>query len=734
MSKDNKIEIKPTKIKFKEGISGAAHDRGESFIAAAYLIAQNIEDHNKAIELNKYILLLERDWIRIPKEQKSLKDLSGLEELLIKNIHSIAYDNSKKIKFKHVKDELDNAENHVNWKEREIKITNMENKNKENKIDVILRKEIPISTFTEAQTREWERILTSNPPEWFTVLPKWEQRHFKMQLAKWKHENPRPNLGTFLGSVPTTIRRYPGAPNAYVTNVTLSQEVYNEKTGKNEHREAKFLKIRSGVVVPVKMAAKTDAEKKVKIEITKQNIEQLVAIAIQEKIKELALDPSFKKGEPISIPILLQTLYSPPVQPPGVYNNEAMKKAMELVRADLDKNPQRFVNKHIPQSFYDENKLNKTDFSFGKIDCLYSNRPVNNARGPAWWATVAGWQGRENRRTDKILADYVNKLPETTDKQKEDKALAKAALLSYQKMPYLRNTIATKPPTNNNALAEKAALEQILCNKVGVRVGSCVSGKDREEMITQIAIAQQQFFLKHGHFPPPAGSNKNERKEFVTLIAHQYLNGHGNELAGENSKGCDGLKNIVDVLGKDVRNKIVKIAPEYGIDPKVFHPTKDIDIIAGLNKLSIDKILANSKEFVERFTKQLNVNTIPTVFTEPKEKDKDKKSFKEEIQPTMMKMFYYPDDLERKQIREAIKDLNGVDLNGAKNADELGKAQNKVFEVLTKSTLSNKELTGMVSKVLNEDTKTAALNHLKSRELSQKTDKKESPRKGPRNA
>ena len=241
-----------------------------------------------------------------------------------------------------------------------------------------------------------------------------------------------------------------------------------------------------------------------------------------------------KTGTSIDLPILFQTLYSPPFQPPGAKNNPSVMAAIDLMRKELQ-DPSEFIKK---------NKIDTKRITFNKIDLLYSNRPVNNARGLSWVINLFSRQGRESRKSDKALAEYVETLKGTADY-----AFTKAALERYQKMPYIGNTIG-KHPTKSNALAEIAALEQIIAGKVGIRVGSCVSGKDREEMVTEIAIAQQQFFLEKGEFPPPynaKGNDKALRQEFAEMVARQYLTGHGHELAAENSKGCDGLKNIVDV-------------------------------------------------------------------------------------------------------------------------------------------------------------------------------------------
>lgn len=585
---------KKTRLKHTLGLGGAAQDRGVSFIAAAMLIHKNLPQAISSQHKNNLkntIQELETLWSK-NKENKTAQDLAALERLLIEAIRHEVYDN--KISFKKVKDELDNAENHINWEmKRETKITLVEN---------TTRTDSPITHFSEDLTKEWEKILTPAPPQWFKVLPQWEQQYFKNRLQQWKRESPEMNLGDFLGVVPTTIRRYPGSPNAYVTRVTIQDPENNKKLS--------FTKIRSGVVVPTKMKAHNKTAKAEKVEITKQNLEQLVAVAIQEKIKDTIQkrlqNPDFDPSKPLALPILFQTLYSPPFQPPGSYNNEAIEKAFYAVRKELKNDPQGFVNKHIPSHFFTELGLSQP-LTFGKIDLLYSNKPVNNARGIAWLATLFGWQGSENRRTDKKLAKYATQYI-SENKGSEEAKMLQAALQSHEQMPYIQNTLFMNPPTRYNSLAEKAALEQNIAGIIGSREGSCVSGKDREEMITLIAIAQLAFYLKYGKFPPPGNASskadKALREEFTMMIAHQYLSGHGHELAGENSKGCDGLKNVMDVLGKDVCHKIFALAPEYGINPYLFDPIKDVQKVAGLNKLSEKKLNVDTKVFLDKMQSQ----------------------------------------------------------------------------------------------------------------------------------
>lgn len=571
---------------YKKGLHSAVYERGNSFIQAAELILEyshhEIEGKN-AIENRKRLTYrlktLENYWHSLENDKNlNLETLAQLEKILIQEIRKTIYKNTlPRPSFKTVKDELDNAENHVNWKQRNplIRETGTE------AINTTLRKEIPISQFTIEQTEEWLHILAyeeKDQPHWFKSLAPWEKNYFQQRVNHWHENSEHKNLGEFLGPVPTTIRRYPGAPNAYVTSVTIDGLYgYN-----------KFIKIRSGVIVPSKMNAQSQDEKNEKVKITKQNLEQLIIAAIEQKMEAIAEQKDVMPINKPSLPILLQTLYSPPFQPDDAYDNTAMMRALEDLRIELSHSHDSF------DIFLEKHGKKPNDIPFSGIDLLYSNRPVNNARGLTWIANLFSQQGRESRNTDSALRSLAEeKLKELKKEEKEDPIL-KAALESYTKMPYLWNTVFAIKPSRNNPMAEMAALEQIIAGRLGIRIGSCISGKDREEMVTQIAIAQQECFVTYEKFPPPYTATSEEDKRiraaFVENVARAYLTGHGQALAGENSKGCDGLKNIRDVLGKDICDKIIQLALEDGINLQEFNPIKTSQKVASLNKLTLKRL------------------------------------------------------------------------------------------------------------------------------------------------
>lgn len=610
------------KSTLKTDLSISVHERGASFIQAAKLIIDNArigDQDQKEQEALHYLIAVQAKWEEKKEQKLNQHDLGALESLLINKINEYVYNGKKN--WKKVKDELDNAENHVNWKGRKA----VESYAGDG-ASYVERKEDPIASFTPTQEKEWLKILEAKQedrPQWFNQLAPWEQNFLQSKVSTWNNKNPKPNLGEFLGPLPTTIRRYPGTPNAYHTQATVV----------GDNGMFTFDKLRFGVLAPVKLKANSKAKKEQKVDITYQNLEQMLVKAINLKLSKV------ENGEgTLEFPVLLQTLYSPPFQPPGNYNNEAIQKAVERMRGVLG-------NENELKQFLSSNGINTKGYDL-KVDLLYSNRPVNKGRGLSEIYSKNRALGKENDNAIIMLgAALAKEKKQHEDNKQPIPADLKLALDAFEKYQAIDkdigkieaiNLLRKNPPYN--PVAEKAALEQIIANHVGVRMGSCVSGKDREEMITEIALAQMQFYAKNGAFPPaydPKDPNNEKRVEFEGMVADLYLKGHGQELAGENSKGCDGLKNVEDVFGKRICDQIRKKAPDYGLPATdKFDPVKDVQKVAGLNKLGpkqLGKITAKDvfKKFVVGVVSLFkNANKIKTKASEIDKEAKDlRKSF-----------------------------------------------------------------------------------------------------------
>lgn len=562
-----------TQMDYQGGLSAAVRVRGLSFIKAAKLIVQH-DQRISAEKCQETLIWLKNEKQALSKNEKNLKklDLLALEQKLIVHLNEVLYQNVKS--FKAVRIELENAENALNWKPRSNMKTTFDKGEW-----LIERTETPIQHLTTEQAEEWLAILSEQKPDWFLQLAGWEQNYLTQKIRAWQAipDDIRPNLGEAMGVVPTTIRRYPGSANSYHTNISFYQN--------GEHHYT-FKKIRSGVLAPFDMAKLEQ-----KVRITYQNLCQLIVEDISNRQNE------YKSGD---INILLQTLYSAPFQP-DAESNKAMEAAVTQLRNELKTKEGRlaFIQKH---------HLPLDGDSIPDIKLLYANRPVNSVRSLSRYWLKNDFIGQESQSAVTSIEALVLKRIAVEHHSVQAKVLSEAfrsykllsdKLQSKGMMSMLGDMVdnvgfAQTYPKANSALglqcqnldSEMAAYEQIIMGEVGIRIGSCVSGKDREEMITIIAAAQLEYFFKHGEFPPaPDENHKAERQEYYEYIAHHYLSGHGMKLAGENALGCDGLKNVHDVFGKEICSVIKQVAQEYyGIDIKVFDPILTTQKVAGLNK------------------------------------------------------------------------------------------------------------------------------------------------------
>ena len=110
-------EMQGIQMDHQGGFSSALKIRGLNFIKAAQFIIK----HSKDIDVRKKDLAetyLKEQYQAWDKTQKNLKkqDFLEMEKNLILSINEVLYNNKKK--FKEVKKEIENAENHLNWKAR----------------------------------------------------------------------------------------------------------------------------------------------------------------------------------------------------------------------------------------------------------------------------------------------------------------------------------------------------------------------------------------------------------------------------------------------------------------------------------------------------------------------------------------------------------------------------------------------------------------------------------------
>ncbi len=552
------------------GYTAAVKARGLSFIEAAKLIHRQETGAQDAPALTQ----IQQDW---EAKQGSLKkkDICDLQISLINCLNTVVYTQRAK-PFKTLLKELGNAENHQNWLTRKTLSTSIEKSDSDR---TITRIEAPITTFNNLQTQSWLSILAEDKPEWFKQLPNWERNYFTGKVMAWQAlEEPRPNLGDFLGAVPTTIRRYPGTPNAYLSTTRVVKG----------ERNITVKKLRSGMLAPFDISKSNQASKN---EITFFNLAQFAAEGL--KLIEVGADGKYT--------LLLQNLYSTmfevagisPLGKPDASAVSAMQYAVERMRANLQDPKARLA-------FYKDHGIAVQDENNPpEIDLLYSLRPVNSARAGSLYMQD-GFLAQENQRTTNAIIEKTNAWlranPDHPDRQ-----MIELALLNYQSLNsqvdnnhYLFSAFKQQMSdgagflgliNSQNPVAELAAYEQLLMDKIGIRMGSCVSGKDREELVSIVLAGLLETYAEHNAFPSVANSGQNHlRVDLYENIAHLYLSGHGMKLAGENAKGCDGIKNPHDILGAEQCSAIMSIASARGIDTKRFNPISTTDKIGGLNK------------------------------------------------------------------------------------------------------------------------------------------------------
>ncbi|HXH54150.1 MAG TPA: hypothetical protein VNK03_00170 [Gammaproteobacteria bacterium] len=685
-------------------------ERGESYIDAAILIVENSAEAGKAEQLkklediktnwqkNSFDVAIKSDpfYLRYidariqyienstldpepkRKEIESLelmkskweakevdkKKLVPLHELLGELCEEIRPCVGKNSDIEKLLKNLNNAENHVNWKTREPLRTIVDLGE-----DVIqVRIDEPITEFTKEQEKEWERILLDKKeqPNWFKKLQPWEQKHFQEKVNEWKQKKEGPpklnlNLGTHMGVPPTTIRGYPGARNAYTSDIITYKR--DPKNPANFIKINQVRKIRSGHISPSKMK-----KTKERVAAAQANLEQLILAGIRNDLKA-------NPGKSDFI-VDLQTLITPPLSPA---DNE-----MDLDRLQAIKNLREKFKKTDKEDgfgeFLREYGIKTKEVGTGgpTIQLITSNYPVNKMRAVSnflaplkvipglshiislpelisnlknndppiekfkstgKWVfsfAVEGYRGikraRENNNTLKALHETKDYLlqrhgpgaPLPTELKMAADALDKIKAMSG---PMQRARNFAKRGINHNA--ERAALEQIAVSGLGgIRIGSCMSGKDREGAVSEHVAAMTAFHAKYGQFPPipptsrmdindelrkkfPNKTEKDFRKEYEGLVAKQFLSCHDQKIAEQNAKGAKGLKSPGDVLGKNVSKQAHAIILERHPDTKskehyeLTSPSELSNRSAKLNRAHTSKVEKASKKKKKKLKKQV---------------------------------------------------------------------------------------------------------------------------------
>lgn len=534
---------------------------------------------------------------------------------------------------------LNNAENHTNWKTRAPVTTKVDIK--PNIVQV--RIDEPITEFTQDQQEAWKKILAQKEkdrPRWFRKLAPWEQKHFTTIVAKWAAQTePRENLGTLMGTPPTTIRGYPGARNAYKSAIiTYKKDPKTKELRKISH----VTKIRSGHISPSKMKSIKERQ-----QAAQDNVEQLIIAGIQQRLEKDSTQTDFL--------IDLQTLITPFIVPA---DNE-----MDLDRLHaIDKLRKKFRDPEKLKAFFNDN-FAKENIKNPKITLITSNYPVNEVRvlvnllaplkiipgishlvelptlvktlinAPPkekftsfmkWLFSIETYRGIkrafENSNALRVIEKRIAQREREIEAQenvpedvKNDIKMARDALNKIKAISGPIQRIRNFITRGINHNAERAALEQIAVSGCGaIRIGSCMSGKDREEEVSEHATAMASFYANEGMLPPipPAKTkltdeykNRNKKvtgtnEEHITLlrtkyesrVADAFLSGHGQKIAAQNAAGANGLKSSDTVLGKSISEQAQQnLSERHPDDAAAEHyrttkPTKTGERNAKLNR------------------------------------------------------------------------------------------------------------------------------------------------------
>jgi hypothetical protein len=478
-------------------------------------------------------------------------------------------------------------------------------------------------------------------PNWFKKLAPWEQAYHKQKLEDWakanENKDPRQNLGDFLGVPPTTIRGYPGIRNAYVSQV---------RTYENNLLTGELVKIRSGHISPDKMKNRYE-----RLAVVKENIKQMILAVAKEKIRngesfllfdlQTLITPPFDytmdndrleavmelrkelKGEKlkeflqqnlnkfkITIPENLQfTLLTSnyPVNVGRVAANFVNAFSVLLSPIFVFMNFIPIASRYLPsprRAYENYNTLNvlKKRASVGKHEI---KAEFDAARTASFKIKIENFKatqpgGDEKSYAKALREEYQDNYTADWEFRWSQFEKGKAALQKIEKMSRFFQRISNGLSTfvygykaiNHNA--ERAALEQIAVSGVGgTRLGSCMSGKDREGAISIHVAAMEAFYAKHKKFPPVPGMlnmNVGEEKlrlEYEKMAAQHFIANHDQIIAEANAPGARGLKEIETTLGKRVIAQIrLFVIEKY---PSIKHSEK-VDFadlthaIAALNK------------------------------------------------------------------------------------------------------------------------------------------------------
>jgi len=422
----------------------------------------------------------------------------------------------------------------------------------------ILQGDRPQAKPAQEQLLEMQKIFGSEEgqPKWFKALPQWEQEYFKSNFVFLKGRDL--NNETVLkkaqgeyqekwGNPPTTLRKYP-----FLANYSEMETKVYDKAG--NPKGTIVSKTRSGNIVPFGVK-----DKKERLELTKQNIRQIIQNEIAGKIASGQYVTN-ANGE-IELPVLIQTLVKPvstmleklsssdPESPMLKMKQEAIRQ----LEAEYQKaGGIKIGGKTVKITFVDSNySINR---NLQKIQMANATRNIK-----AMDTVVALARAKDKNDNLQVRRDAQN-LPE--------RRLFERALINYaqnaerykRRYKGLGKAMAVIPYASglrvdkNTFFLETAALEQILMCRMGIATGGCKSGKDRKGMEVMFTQAMEIFFVQNNRFPD--FGDKKDRKAFAEIFKSLFHSRFQEQLAASNAKGAEGLQAVDGVLPKWLQEEV----------------------------------------------------------------------------------------------------------------------------------------------------------------------------------
>ncbi len=461
--------------------------------------------------------------------------------------------------------------------------------------DAIQQEEIPRRLLTKHQKEEFLGLMQGKKPKWFAAMEDWQQRYLLQHLKKAPIATLE-NIDDRLLTIPSSLRFIPGLAN-YSEHIL---KVTNTETGKILHESSRM---RSSVVCAIDLSDnKLTAERQ---RITDDNIEQVLLNAINDIKEKLPKNLNAKVKEEIlqrnailEIPITIQTLLSPSVLQSfsvllgsGGVSDAAMVENKNIA---IDKFIKLFEN---PKSKASEEMFKHLGLSKeGLIDVAFegepvkikpiiiaTNHPVNKLR------TMKGPFDIEESKRNQLFSDKLLTLA-TKPYIAKDSGLLVAAVSNYKAL------LSNQKVTHAHRHLFMSSLEEIITEQCsGVAYGSCKSGKDRKGMEVLHTDAVLTYFAKYKELPSYF-DGEVKRKQFIDIFVHLFNSGHQQDMASQNAPGARGIKELKNILSKDIYAAIEKSLPKDGL--------KEANQIASLNKPKTKLITV--KALVEKNIEFLN--------------------------------------------------------------------------------------------------------------------------------